>query len=325
MGNRISYIDVTKGLLIILLMFSHTFWCFDMKHVESTFLTDLSKISSVWNCFFMACFFLITGMCSNFNKSFLQTLKSNFKSLIFPAIVFCILFDLRKYGFCDFAAKVILKGGGFWFLSALFLSKLTVWLLNRWIRRRIFIIVFLLILTVIGKCLSEFDFVPNYWYHRNYLFFTLFVSLGNIYKDQIISRTVGILSTLLFIITVSFLLFNELQIPNVVSQYNESLQEHPLTLLLSISGSITCIHLCKLINKSALLEYFGRNSLMVYMYHMVFLSIIVQSMLPSLLNICSKQNIIFLIICTVVTTLYLCSLIIWITDFKYTSWIKGKF
>ena len=58
---------------------------------------------------------------------------------------------------------------------------------------------------------------------------------------------------------------------------------------------------------------------------MLFLSTIIKAMLPFLFNSDSWKNNIILIICAVVTTLYFCSWLIWITDFKYTGWIKGRF
>ena len=71
MGNtqkreRILWADICKGLLITLLMFSHLVWVSKSHNVDNNVIGFISDYSGIWDCFFMSCFFLISGMFSNF-------------------------------------------------------------------------------------------------------------------------------------------------------------------------------------------------------------------------------------------------------------------
>lgn len=90
--ERVLWADICKGILITLLMFSHLAWVSTSQYgVQNLVIGNLGRICSVWNCFFMSCFFMVSGMFSNFNKPFKVFIWSNFKSLIIPAFVSLVL------------------------------------------------------------------------------------------------------------------------------------------------------------------------------------------------------------------------------------------
>ena len=43
----------------------------------------------------------------------------------------------------------------------------------------------LVLMSFLGKVLDEMDLFPNFWYHRNFLNFTLFLGIGYYFKDYI--------------------------------------------------------------------------------------------------------------------------------------------
>lgn len=329
MKERLSYFDVCKGLLITLLMFSHLTWISrDFHGINNNVINTLHDYSSIWNCFFMSCFFFITGMCSNFKKKTRIFFISNFKSLVVPAIISLIILNIPKVISLDyqfFLEYIFLFGGALWFLSALFLSKIVLFVLNKWIKKEWLVLSILVLMSFLGKVLDEMDLFPNFWYHRNFLNFTLFLGIGYYFKDYILRKIAGVIGTVLFFITILVLWLLNIHIPNIASSFNESLSQHPLSIWLSITGSITSIHLCKIINTNSILEFLGKNSLVIYIYHMLFLSKCVIVLTSTLNSGISYLDSIFLIVMTVTTTLFLCSVLAAIIDTKYLRWIKGAF
>lgn len=323
--ERILWADICKGLLITLLMFSHLAWVSTSQYgIQNQVIGSLGRISSVWNCFFMSCFFLVSGMFSNFNKPFKVFVWSNFKSLIIPAFVSLVLFSLINRNFTGFFSQVLLYGGGLWFLAALFLSKTFLWGCVKWMKNAWIVVLILLVMSFSGKWLDDINLFPNYWYHRNFLNFTLYLGIGYYFKEFIQKKRVGIVASVAFVLTIVVLFMMNMRVPNVVAIFNESLSQHPLTIWLSMTGSIAFIHLCKLIGHSPVLEFLGRNSLIVYIYHMVFLSNCIGAMTPSLNN-GTLVNSVILIFAIVASTLVFCSGIALVMDTKYLRWMKGVF
>lgn len=323
--ERVLWADICKGLLMVFLMFSHLAWVSTSHYnVHNQVIDIIGRFSSVWNCFFMSCFFIVSGMFSNFNKPFKIFIWNNFKSLIIPALVSLVLYSLICRSFTDFFSYALLYGGGLWFLSALFLSKLLLWVCVKWVKNVWLTMAVLLALSFVGKWLDDINVFPNYWYHRNFLNFTFYLAVGYYFKEFLQKRWVGVVATITFVITIVFLFAMNVKVPSVVAIFNETLSQHPLTIWLSLTGSITCIHLCKLIGHSSVLEFLGRNSLIVYIYHMMFLSRCIGAMTLSLNNetIINSFIIVFAI---VASTLLFCSGVAVAMDTKCLKWMKGVF
>lgn len=323
--ERILWADICKGLLITMLMFSHLAWVSKSHyHTDNAVIDYLGMYSGVWSCFFMSCFFLVSGMFSNFNKEIKPFLMGNFKSLIVPALVCQAILCLPSLNYTSFLKSTLLYGGGMWFLTSLFLSKLFLWACIKWIKKEWVVITLLLLLSFAGKLLDDINLFPNYWYHRNFLNFCIYLGIGYYFKEIILKKTIGIVFSVAFVCTIGVLLTMGIRVPNVVAVFNESLIQHPLTIWLSITGSIACIHLCKLIGHSVVLEFLGRNSLIIYIYHMFVMPHFISATALSL-NGNTLINSLLLVFMIVVSTLVFCSGLAAIMDTKYFRWMKGVF
>lgn len=326
--ERIAWADICKGLLITLLMFSHLAWVSKSQYgVQNQLIDIIGKNACIWNCFFMSCFFIVSGVFSSFNKSAKDFLWHNFKSLIIPAWVSLSVFsliDVRCFDYGSFLSQAFLFGGGLWFLTSLFLSKILLWLCIKGLKNKWVVLSLLLVLSFVGKWLDDSNLCPNYWYHRNFLNFALFLGLGYYLKDFVLKKQVGIVSSVAFVLSIAVLCIKGVSIPSVVAIFNESLLQHPLTIWLSITGSVACIHLCKLVNHVPVLEYLGRNSLIVYIYHMFFLSNSVNVLAVSL-NEGSISGSFFMVFAIIAGTLVFCSGIAELMNSKYFRWMKGVF
>ena len=92
MKERLHYIDIAKGLLILLVVYDHLpdMYLYSLK-LHNNYISELNNWQWIYKLFFMPAFFAITGMCSNFDKTFIPFLVNNFKSLIVPNIIIGIL------------------------------------------------------------------------------------------------------------------------------------------------------------------------------------------------------------------------------------------
>lgn len=117
--KRMRYLDVAKGITIILVIIGHliTFNGFMWKWIFS---------------FHMPFFFLTSGMCSTektFSKSFWAYLRHNISTLLVPAIIIRLFFVITGYGgvYITDSYKAILNyllaPSSEWFISSLFLAR----------------------------------------------------------------------------------------------------------------------------------------------------------------------------------------------------------
>ena len=92
--HRDSSIDVMKGILILLVILNHITGVALKLGMENKTVNVLHICRYLYIPFFMPAFFIITGYCSNFNKSFKAIVINGIKTLILPSVVFSILFSL---------------------------------------------------------------------------------------------------------------------------------------------------------------------------------------------------------------------------------------
>ena len=99
-NNRISWVDIAKGLLILIVVWGHvpSIALSQRLGLHHEGLDEMGKLMFVFNCFFMHAFFVLTGYTTNFKKNFLDFFFSSLKSLIIPAFCFsiitCLLYGL---------------------------------------------------------------------------------------------------------------------------------------------------------------------------------------------------------------------------------------
>ena len=91
MKKRITYIDVAKGILICCLLYGHMLIYACAEGINDSVMPIMWESVSLYNAFFMQTFFLITGLCSSFNKEFKSFLWGNVKALIIPSIIMVII------------------------------------------------------------------------------------------------------------------------------------------------------------------------------------------------------------------------------------------
>lgn len=268
--GRDSSIDMAKGILIAMLIFHHIVdVCaqLDVSNIVISAMRSIQKQMIV--CYFMPAFFMITGICSNFNKPFFPFVKNQVKSLLIPAVSFILLFHIyqgdtiRQLG--GTIMRLFIFGKDYWFLIALFEAKLLYWILNKYVNNSKEIIVILLALSFIGSLLNTFDVSQNFFMHRHVFDLTLYLGVGNMAKSCYRKQKVSVSCLIVFVSVLSIYTIVGIKIPYVTYTFATPVPHWVSHVLLSISGSYLVLWLSRSIKVDALIEYMGKNSLVIFL------------------------------------------------------------
>lgn len=288
MKERLHYMDVAKGLLIFLVIIHHQPQLEAEYGVSNGFLNVLNDFSNYYNAFFMPAFFIITGYCTNFMKlPFVKYLQHQTTTIMLPA--FClgavsVWVSLIGKGcmnpveYCKIGFKTfIVSGGAFWFLTALFISKMIyrIWLsalckvVNNSKKSILFTGTFCVLLYVVG-CLLHQHGVRDVWCFEHGLTLMIFLYVGQLFRLYGMNGKI-LMYGLAYIVLIVFMQIFGIRHPHITAGLNAYAWDLPLLLLLGVTGSMLVLYVSKLIDKNILLEFLGRNSLIIYCLHIATL------------------------------------------------------
>ncbi|WP_405340576.1 acyltransferase family protein [Fibrobacter sp.] len=133
---------------------------------------------------------------------------------------------------------------------------------------------------VIGFLLHDFN-IYNIWCHQHALAMSIFLVAGLLAKDKIFSKEkrlgklpISIFECCsIFLLILTFIVFNvfNIRIPVLNYGFKVSFADIPLYLYFSFLGTLAIITLSKLIKINNVLEYIGKNSIVVYLFHIFIL------------------------------------------------------
>lgn len=322
--QRLHYIDVVKGILILIVVFGHTSWQADTTGVVNIIfqIADLSEF--LYYPFYMAAFFAVTGFCSNFDKPYKQFLLTDIKTLLFPSISLCVVAAIIRYcmmGEWDFtwvAPDRILKFCSLhWFLPALFWAKQIHYFLHKLNTYLVFGIYF--VLAFVGFKL--YSYVPEYWWINHGLMFIIYLHFGSFLrnKDLKFSWICG----LLYLVYVIGMMLAIGQVPSITSEAHLRIFEMPLFVMSSFLGTIGIFYISKKINANRFLEYCGRNSIVIYCLHFTLMNDFYRLFADSLNSMSIHQSV-FALVLMYCMILIICAFAVWLLKFRYTKWILGR-
>lgn len=309
---------------MLLVIIHHTF-IYNHESLKDSDIDMIMPMQNFWVSFFMPAFFVITGYCTHFNRKFGDYVWRNFKSIMIPAwfFTFFSLMNLPRIDLVGAVSSLLLYGSGWWFLSALFFSKIIYWFLVRYMKRSV-VFTILVLLSFSSTVFNEMNSQIDYFYYKEVLNLTLFLWIGSECKSFMSKRNVVVISTVVFVgaTLLSIKLFGK--VPSVTFSFNCSMAQYPIYLLLSVTGSVAFIHFCKFVNKNSAIEYFGRGSLLIFVTHFYFVVTMLNLMKESLL--CHEfVGSMILMMSSVVMVCLFTSFIIWLFNHKYLNWVLGKF
>ena len=285
--------------------------------------------------FFHAMFFIISGYCSNFTHCFKKFIIKQWKQILLPWICFEFIVKIlwaiylqnfnSDYFIQEFYNLFIPPNTGLWFFSALFFSKLYLWCLIRLSQSIIIKLSIGLFLLLIGLICNQYNLFPNVLAIQNSLVSCFFVTLGFALKNIEQCKFEDIIKkgTILFLI--SIILYKELGFTMPILDANVSNVGWvyiPIILIYTISGSCACLYLSKYI-KLYWLEYFGKNSIIIYGLHFIPLMCLIKIYY----NILTPYNYLTMLLLTIIiysSLFVVLVLLIKLFNSKYFKWIIGR-
>lgn len=263
-------IDMAKGFLIAMLIFHHIVDVAGQSGVSCDVLLFMKSIQmQLIVCYFMPAFFMITGICSNFDKPFLPFLKSQIKTLLVPAVSFILLFHIYQGDsirhLCGTVMRLFLFGKDFWFLVALFEAKVIFWIINKFVNDRKFQTILLLLCSIVGVILNDLNLCQNYFMHRHVLDLILFLGFGHLFKENYRSKTIILWSIIIYVLTLIIYMFFDMKIPYVTYTFATSFSAWFSHVLLSFTGSVIVLWICRSLKVDSLIEYMGKKSLAIFL------------------------------------------------------------
>lgn len=282
----------------------------------------------------MPAFFVVTGFCSNFSLPIREFVLKNFKTLILPSIFIGVFLSswlnaflssdgLSYNNFLDLDYYAILLYCGPWFLPALFICKMLIYFLLKYVRRSVvYIFLLLFLLMFISTILYNRNLLPNIWYFQHALMLAPFLFAGFllrkqqfwIHKYKILAGGV-FLEALLVIMKVFHLPY-----PYIAGIPGMFWGNFWLCFIIGFVCTVSLFILCQKIGYCSWLEFLGRHTLTIYLLQNCIVIILIKGymhwpiLIPKL----------FVVVCLVFAAAFICA---WIDVFinKHLSFLKGKF
>ncbi len=274
--NRISYLDIAKGIGIIFVVVGHH-------------LSGIPALTTWIYSFHMPLFFIISGFLLSERKTIdiKRFIKKKANSLLYPYIVFsmiCILWRLLLFvalkslpeeSFVVIIVKTLTTYGyhALWFLPTLFCAE-TITVLSEKRYERIswaICIVLLLVGIAVSYVANSIDKTSLVLYVLRYLgrvcISIFFVKLGYLLKIliNIIDKYWVKIIVFLCSLGVSIILADK----NVLVNVSSIIIGNPVLFLINaITGSLSVLILSNIIYHSRALEFLGKNSLIIMTLHM---------------------------------------------------------
>ena len=212
--NRISYIDICKALGIFTIV---------LGHVSAT------KTIMIWQAaFHVPLFFFLSGLCFNESRhrKVYDFIKSRFKTLIIPYIIFSVLLYYLWVGIQSLSYQNLLKcmlfpasntssyGAVNWFLPALFFAEISFILYGKFVKYSFWkMCIFIVLVTVLGFC---YPLITNYRLPLaidSAIIGLAFYSLGWIIRRIDLKKIINYISCHKFIFTIIALILIILSVP----------------------------------------------------------------------------------------------------------------
>lgn len=276
---RIQYLDTTKGILMLCLLYGHMRIISNGMGINDFVLRGVNTTVGFYVCFFMQTFFIITGFCSSFNIPFREYLWKNVKTLLIPAFIltiisFCVESAMSSGPWWNSFTGLLstlpswLTDGGPWFIISLFWAKILFWfILKIDMKWQICVLAMLYIFALWLDSLQPF---PNYQWHRHTFLLMPYLALGyclKIHRDAVeahLGKWAVIGAALIF---VENILYHTpyFALPWHDANININYYNFPLHIITAVAGSATVVYVARRLSKLRVLSDLGGGSLLIYL------------------------------------------------------------
>ncbi|MCI6160839.1 MAG: acyltransferase [Prevotella sp.] len=267
-SERLHYLDIAKGLLVILVIVSHFSVMLGGLNLEERHFAGVYYFIPLFRTSYMQCFFFISGYCSNFQSNGKTFLYKLLRLSLLPALFFGLIGGIHT---CWHEGKDSFSLMSFWFLNALIFSKIVCWFLSKHVKKEWFSYVIVTSLLLIGILLHQYGIGDDKVYINQCLVSCFFVYLGTSIRrhqkwNSILMRYTWIAFIVFWLST--YCLNLAFSVPAITGYFMDfELYESFLLIIVPILGIFTILSICKQIGRNSFFEYFGQNSLVVYCLH----------------------------------------------------------
>ena len=338
MKQRLNYIDIAKGILILMVIYNHTENLASASGVHN-WVIDIIPNTGFFRPFFMPAFFVIAGCCSNYEKGFKDFIISNAKALLIPAVLLLFVrifvrflftgtFSMLEWHAIVSKNMIVQLGHWNWFLTALFLTKVIYYLLLHWTETFKSRFIIACVIHVVGVVFFNYKgegiFFYNFYFYQHALMFLLFVEIGyDLAKNNIKSFGLTTNAGIFFVFYFGYLFIGR-KLPAITSDPYVPVMDIIPHLIMAVCGSFMIIELSEKIRKNVFLEEFGRHSLVIYCLHFQFMFSFYQ-IFKEQLNLMGVHHTLTSLIILYFFTAYGCLWFSKLLNTKYLKWIIGKF
>ncbi|MCR5470311.1 MAG: hypothetical protein K6F22_05155 [Prevotella sp.] len=249
--ERINYIDTLKGYLILLVVAHHIpYYALSVYKCHNEAFSDFMFLREfLYMPYFMTAFFVCSGICSNFDKSFADFAKGVAKIAI---------------------PSYLLLRHTQWFIDAFILSKLIYWLVNKYVRNAYLKFAVVLLMAVAGCVLhgDKFYYEAFAWHHALEMVF--FIYLGHHWKSILLNTKYISMASVAYVVLALACFFCFGDIPYFEKVFHVSYVTFVPFVVISVLGVMMSVGIARLIDNS-LLRYVGRMSLVFFLMHLVIL------------------------------------------------------
>ncbi len=278
--ERFSWIDVARGIGIILVIYGHTLGSEGYRYLIYSFHMPL--------------FFFLSGLVfhTRSNETYKDSLRKDIKRILIPYFIFAFaslilwfiilpsqdqtIYYISKQIFGIFYGNAnhgyLAINTVLWFLPCLFLTKQIFWFLSKLSIKSL--ILSLIIFSILGFLISHyFSYIKFPFGFETVLTGIVFFGMGYLWNflPERINQTFNKYSIFLmaiFIITTFF--FANLNFDNFGVQVDlrlNRLNNYFYFYIAAISGILATIFISKYINKNKVLEYLGKNTMPLFIWH----------------------------------------------------------
>lgn len=276
-NTRLHWVDVAKGILIVMVAMVHLTGKGEELGISCPAIDAIGPMASVL-CFRMPAFFILAGFWGRYDMSFKDFLLRNAKGLLLPLIIFSFLGGVLHEVFYE-----ILKGSynagalewpfldislDYWFVLALFLAKCVYWLVCRISSKQYVRLLVCLALYAVGVLSLKAWFLPNFACWKWALIMLVYLPIGQWVREHLKSWKLFVAALIVFVAGWGVYCWLDSGIPQPGGgmKYINLVSAWP-SLLLCTVGSIVFLKLCSFIKRARVLELIGRNTLAIYVMH----------------------------------------------------------
>lgn len=317
MKERIRYIDIARAFAIIIIVYGHT--CVHSTHCNLIFRVLYS--------FNIPLFFIISGYTFKINdKNNFKFVLKKFKKIMIPyffwALVFLEIYKIIGSGVASSLnieseptiLKILIGNGSnnalkqntsLWFLPALFSMEVINYILIHFIEKfdkPKLLIVFYVFTTFFGWLMYQFFSTNLVWGLNNFLYINSFFILGYIFNKFDFFRKHDNIGITISVFLVGLLAgaCNE-----TVAWTDFDYNNYLLMLIAGTCISISVISLASKIKGNTILEYIGKNTMGILIFHKLII-IVFQTKLGIISSMMLNSSIcVEILICILVTIISL--------------------